>query len=58
MDRFVSFKYSNAAYYIPYVSHIRKYMDMDTTKNLMHVFVTSRLMCTYANGLFISVKNQ
>ena len=52
MDKFISVKCSTAAYFLRCISRIRKYLDTDSTKTLIHAFVTSRL--DYANSLLIS----
>ena len=52
MDSFISAKCSSAAYYLRCISRIRKYLDTESTKTLIHAFVTSRL--DYANSLLIS----
>ena len=55
MDSFISAKCSSAAYYLRCISRIRKFLDIESTKTLIHAFVTSRL--DYANGLLISANN-
>ena len=52
MDKFISVKCSTAAYFLRCISRIRKYLDTDSTKTLIHAFVTSRI--DYANSLLIS----
>ena len=52
MDRFISTKCSSAMYYLRCISRIRKFLDSDSAKALVHALVTSRL--DYANSLLIS----
>ena len=51
MENFVAQKCKTAAYYLRCISHIRKYLDSDSTKTLVHALVTSRL--DYANSLLL-----
>ena len=53
MDNFVSYKCKTASYYLRCISHIRPFLDTDSTKTLIHALVTSRL--DYANSLLLGI---
>ena len=51
MEKFVSLKCQTASYYLRCISHIRPYLDIESTKTLVQALVMSRL--DYANSLLL-----